>query len=268
MVFGFGGSGDKYEALNPSGEPVQLDMSSGMSKLAGLDRIEVKQRMSKLEAMCSLWESKNKYDIYDGGSQIFYAEEKTGCCCRQVQNTLPDCAPIQVDIDYVGGWTRTTDYGAFKMKKDFTCVMCCINRPVVEVLDKEDNKIGSIKDPCPLCPTNMTFDVRDHNGDVILSAASGICQWGLCCPCPLGPCKTVEFPITDSDGNQVGVMTKKMKGLMKMCLCSSCFEDVENYTVAMKDVDNPRAKALLMALAIFTDFRYFQNTGTDEVAPE
>merc|ERR1712039_761422 len=209
-------------------------------------------------------ESKNKYDVYSGRSRIFYAEEKTGCCCRQVQNTFPDCAPFEVEIDHLG-WT-SNDNGVLKLKKGCSCACCCINRPVVEVFDKDDNKIGSIRDPCAMCPTNMNFAIRDHNDSILLSAESGCCQWGICCPCPLGPCKTVEFPIKDNDGNQVGIMVKKMKGFLKMCLCSWCFDDVENYRVEFKDVGDPRAKALLMALAIFTDFRYFSNSGDDASA--
>jgi len=242
---------------------MQIEMSSALKKLGNCDQVYVKQRMSKTELLtCDCWEARNKYDVYNGRSKIFYAEEKTGCCCRQVQRTLPDCAPFDVDIDYTGGWT--TEHDVFNLKKDFSCVCCCINRPVVYMYDKEKNLVGSIRDPCPFCPSNMTFTVRDHEDNGILYAESGLCQWGLCCPCPCGPCKKVDFPIKDNDGNQVGNLQKRMKGLLKMCFCSWCFDDVENYMVDFKDVNDPRSKALLMALAIFTDFRYFNNTGDDD----
>jgi len=133
------------------------------------------------------------------------------------------------------------------------------------MFDKQGHKIGSIKDPCALCPGNMTFEIRDHNDEALLYAESGLCQWGLCCPMPCGPCKKVEFPVKDTSGNQVGTMEKHMKGCLKTCLCSMCYEDVENYKVYAKNVKDARAKTLLMGLAIFTDFRYFSNTGDDEV---
>jgi len=47
-----------------------------------------------------------------------------------------------------------------------------------------------------------------------------------------------------------------------------CYEDVENYKVYAKNVKDARAKTLLMGLAIFTDFRYFSNTGDDAGASE
>jgi len=264
-MFGFGGGSDgELAVLNASGAPAQISMPGAMKKIAECDELLVKQRVAKLEQLCSCWESRNKYDIYSGRSRIFFAEEKTGCCCRQVQTTLPDCAPFEVDIDFLGMTSYTTENTALKMKKDCGCTCCCINRPEVEMFDNKGFKIGSIKDPCPLCPGNMNFDVRDHEGNVLLYAESGMCQWGLCCPCPCGPCKTVEFPVKDPDGNQVGMMTKHMKGFLKMMCCSSCFEDVENYKIYSKNIKDPRAKTLLMGLAIFTYFRYFSNTGDDD----
>lgn len=258
MVFGIGGGSSKYEALNPNGGKVEVDLPSGID----VDSINVKQRFSKLESMFSFWEAKNKYDIYAGRSRIFYAEEKTGCCMRQFQTVCPDCAPLTVDVT-ADNWVN--DKLAFRYKKECGLVCCCICRPVVEVTDAHGNKIGSIKDPCALCPTNMTFDISDHNGEHLISAESGVCQWGLCCPFPVGPCKSVEFPLKDKDGNQVGKMTKNMKGCMKMMCCSWLFEDVESYKIEFKHgnkhVADTRVKSLVMALAIFTDFRYFSNTG-------
>ncbi|CAK0792648.1 unnamed protein product [Prorocentrum cordatum] len=181
---------------------------------------------------------------------------------RQFQNTCPDCAPFEVDVDMVGYISNTSK--VFHYKKDCSLVCCCFCRPVVQVFDEHGNKIGSIRDPMAICPTNMTFDVRDHQDNHLLHAESGVCQWGLCCPFPVGPCKSVDFPLKDGDGNIVGMMQKRMKGLFKMCFCSWCFEDVENYKIEFKKVEDARTKALIMALAIFTDFRYFSNTGDDD----
>jgi len=268
MVFGWGSSGgSQYEAVNKSGQSVMVDISSAMKTLDGKSDICVKERVQRLNALtCGCWESAHKYDVYSGrsgsGSRIFYAEENSGCCCRQVQTMCPDCAPIEVHIDEIGYISNTDN--AFKLKKDWSCTFCCINRPVIYMYDKGGNKMGSIRDPCPLCPTNMTFDIRDHEDNFLLHAESGICQWGLCCPCPCGPCKSVDFPVKDSSGNQVGTMEKRMKGLLKMLVCSWCFEDVENYRIEFSKVEDPRQKALLMGLAIFTDFRYFSSTGDDD----
>lgn len=266
-MFGFGGgggSGGDFAVLNASGAPAQIDMPAAVKKIGSLDSFEVKQRVPKLENLISCWESRNKYDVYDGSSRIFYAEEKTGCCCRQVQASCPDCAPFEVEMDHLG--YVTNDSGALVMKKECGCTFCCINRPVVEMFDKKGFKIGSIKDPCACCPGNMTFDLRDHEDNIIYQAESGSCQWGICCPLPCGPCKTVEFPVKDTNGEQVGRMEKHMKGCFKMCCCAWLFEDVENYKIYANKMSDERGKALLMGLAIFTDFRYFSNTGEEGAA--
>jgi len=274
MVFGFGaggggGGGDKFEVLNSKGQPEQIQMTTALKALQGVDRIEVKQRMSKLEFLtCDCWESKNKYDVIANGKKMFYAHETTGCCMRQFQNCFPDCAPWDVKIDYTGGWTPGGET-AYHMKKDCSyCTFLCFNRPVTEVTDAAGNLVGTIVDPCACIPTNMTFTIRDPNGTGVLWAQSGCCQWGICCPLPCGPCKYVDFPVKDASGNQVGQLRKQMKSCFKM-LCLSCFfEDVENYKIDFEGVKDPRNKAMLMALAVFTDFRYFHNVADDDVPVE
>jgi len=218
------------------------------------------------------WESKNKYDVMtDSGSKIFYAHETTGCCMRQIQTMFPDCAAFNVNIEYRGGMFSSATGGetAFKMVKDCTyCTFLCFNRPVTKVYDSSGNLLGSIKDPCACIPTNMTFTVNDADGNGVIWAESGCCQWGICCPMPCGPCKHVDFPLKDRSGSNVGKMRKKMKGCFKMMCCSICFDDVENYKISFEGVRDPRQKALVMALAIFTDFRYFSNTGDDDIPVE
>jgi len=268
MMSWFGGGSDKYEIQNAHGQPVQVEMTKPLKCLADLDRIEVKQRTSKLELLtCDCWESNNKYDVYNSSKKrIFYAHETTGCCMRQFQSFFPDCAPWDIDIDYTEGWGSGET--AYKMKRDCTpCTCLCINRPLTEITDKSGKKLGSIRDPCAVCPTNMTFTIRDENDENILSAESGCCQWGICCPMPCGPCKSVEFPVKDTSGKTVGHLQKRMKGCFKMMCCSMCFEDVENYKIDFADVQDPRQKALIMALALFTDMRYFHNNEDEDDVP-
>jgi len=248
----FGGRGGGDSGLSPE-----------LQCLQSADSISVRQRINKCEILtCNCFESGNKYDVYQGRNKIFYAHETTGCCVRQWQNCFPECASWELSIDHVGGQDE-----AFKMTKPCTpCTFLCINRPVTKVTDADGNVLGSIRDPCACIPTNMTFDVQDETGEPLLHARSGCCQWGICCPMPCGPCRTVEFPVYDLDGTEVAMMQKRMKGCMKMFCCSMCFDDVENYKVSFSDVKDARTKALLMALAIFTDYRYFSNTDTEDAA--
>merc|ERR1719343_728793 len=134
---------------------------------------------------------------------MYYAHETTPCCMRQLQKPCPDCASWEVEIDYLG--SDGQQEAAYKMTKACTpCTFLCINRPVTYVYDYDGNLLGGIKDPCAIIPTNMTFEIQDENGDAMYWAESGCCQWGICCPFPCGPCKTVEFPIKDTNGKSVG----------------------------------------------------------------
>jgi len=264
----FGGGGDAsgtYDAINASGETMQMEMTPALKALGETDRLYIKQRMAKCEVLtCNCFESKNKYDVYSGSSVVFHAHETTSCCLRQLQTPCPECAGWDIDIDYVGPGSNQD--GAFRMTKACTpCTFLCINRPVTYIYDHSGTELGSIRDPCALIPANMTFSVQDENREELLRAESGCCQWGICCPLPCGPCRTVEFPIVDKDGSNVGELQKSMKGCIKMCCCSFCFDDMENYKVDMGGVKDLRSRALLMSLAIFTDFRYFNNTTVDEV---
>jgi len=261
--FGGGGGGnDMYQTLNAKGDPtpLQIKMTHALKALEGTDQVQIKQRLAKCEMLtCNCFESKNKFDVYKGREVIFYGHETTACCVRQCQTMCPDCASFEFQIDYVGRDGPVE--GALTMTKACSpCTFLCINRPVTYVRDQDGVLLGSIRDPCALIPANMTFQVQDENGEDMYRAESGCCQWGICLPLPCGPCRTVEFPLVDANnGNTVGEVQKSMKGCFKMCCCSFCFDDLENYKVTFGDVKDLRSRALLMALAIFIDFRYFNN---------
>lgn len=269
--FGGGNKGPPegmYEAINARKEPMQLKMTRALRKLGEVNNLHIKQRMGKCEVLtCNCFESKNKYDVYDGSEKIFYAHETTSCCLRQLQTPCPECAGWDIDIDYVGG--DGEEAPAYRMTKSCTpCTFLCINRPVTYVYDEDGTEIGSIKDPCALIPMNMTFSVRDENREELVSADSGCCQWGMCFPLPCGPCRTVEFSVVDNNGDSVGHLQKSMKGCFKMMCFSMCFDDLENYKVSFSGVKDTRTRALLMALAIFTDFRYYNNQDDVDVPAE
>lgn len=199
----------------------------------------------------------NKYKIMSGGREIFFAVEKTDCLTRQVKQCLPDCAPWNLDIMYTeGGYNQP----AFTMKRDWTCTCCCFNRPVVVMQDATTGRpIGSITDPFACC--DLTFAIRDPEDNVMIKANGGCCQWGLCCPLPCGPCAEVEFPLEDANsGNQIGRLKKKVPGCLHWLLAP----DVDHFDVDLGAVADPNWKALVMGLAIFMDFRYFNENPNDD----
>jgi len=209
-------------------------------------------------------EMANKYEIYGQNrgaelseTHLFYAVEETDFCTRQVKSCCPDCAPWNVSIFYTEGGQQQL---ALKLERPCTFTCCCFNRPTVEVKNVVSGQVmGSLVDPFACC--NLTFSVQDPQQNLLLKANGGCCQWGLCCPLPCGPCAEVHFDIEKPDGgDSIGHIKKKVPGCCKWLIAS----DVENYKVDFGSVKEPRLKAMLMALTIFIDFRYFNDNKNDD----
>eukprot|EP00916_Digyalum_oweni_P017952 GHVL01029848.1.p1 GENE.GHVL01029848.1~~GHVL01029848.1.p1 ORF type:complete len:157 (-),score=17.32 GHVL01029848.1:193-663(-) len=134
-----------------------------------------------------------------------------------------------------------------------TCTCLCFNRPKMTINEATGMVLGSVVDPWACC--DLTFKILDPQDELVLKATGGCCQWGLCCSLPCGPCKTVEFDIKDpSSGQEVGKITKTVPSCLKFCVT-----DADNYSLEFGNVASPQYKALLVTLAIFMDFRYFDS---------
>lgn len=239
------------------------DVPAHLQCLIRHSKMEVREKASMSEAFSAVLgkeiELGNKYRILaeGGAEELFFAAEETSCCMRQAKLCAPDCAPWKLNILYTQGATPQLVY---RMEREWTCTCCCFNRPVLTVTDvTTDQKIGSIKDPFSCC--NLTFHIRDPKDDDVLRAKGGCCQWGFCCPLPCGPCAQVNIPVCDvATGSQVGHLQKRVPGCCKWLFAP----DVDNYKIDFGGVLDPQRKAMLLGLAIFTDFRYFnENRNAD-----
>lgn len=232
--------------------------------LKKLKKMEIREKASFIEALTAVMgaeiEMANKYEIFSGqGKPIFFAGEETSFCKRQMKNYCADCSPWDVDILYIENGAQRN---AFKLERPWTCTCCCFNRPVVDVKDAASGEsIGSLRDP--FACFDLTFSIRDPADppETVLKASGGCCQWGLCCPLPCGPCAEVNFEIQDPAGEKVGELSKKVPGCCKFLFAS----DVDNYKVDFDKVEKPELKAMLMALVIFIDFRYFSDNRNDNL---
>lgn len=255
-MFGFGGQ-----------PAAPMATGSAMDYLAALDTVncvQIKEKVNLVEAATAILgqeiEMANKYKIKDRetGQELFYIVENTDCCKRQMKQLCGDCAPWSADVMYTGNGQMVH---IMKMERPSTCTCCCLNRPVMRITDAQTgNELGSVQDPCTFC--NLAFTVRDEQENAIVTANGGCCQWGLCCPLPCGPCAKVEFQLQDADsGSDIGMLTKKVPGILKFFFAP----DVDNYHVEFTDPSawNGKKKALMMALAIFMDFRIFSDNKND-----
>jgi hypothetical protein len=206
-------------------------------------------------------EMANKYSVRDkmSGQQLFYVVEQTDCCTLQLKQCLGDCAAWSVDILWTGHGDAER---AIHMERPWTCTCCCFNRPTVNIVDVNSGEdIGSITDPCNCCGMDLT--AKDSDGNALFKAAGGCCQLGVCCPLPCGPCSKIEYEIQDMESVPIGLLTKKVPGCCKFFFAP----DVDNYILeyGVSDIwSDPANKAVMVAMAIFMDFRYFSENPNDE----
>jgi len=230
--------------------------------MSNFEGLQIKEKANKIEAITALIgqeiEMPNKYRIFDqtGERELFYAVEKTDFITRQLKQCFPSCSPWSVDIFYTETGDRTL---AYHLERPWSFTAFGLNRPVVDVIDvPAGRKIGKITQPCTCF--NMSFAITNEDGAIPLTVDGGCCQPGLCCPLPCGPCSVVHFDVLDAKAQPVGSLKKKLPG------CCSWFfaPDVDNYHLDFPRVPEAKNRVLLMALAIFMDFRYFSNNKNDE----
>jgi len=226
-----------------------------MQMLGPCKKVKIKEQVRVVEAITAALgaevEMANKYSIVDDyGNEIFFAVEQTDFCTRQLKQCLPDCTSWNLDILY-------QDQPAFRLERPWTATCCCLNRPVMTISDVNGTEIGEIEDPCTFC--SLRFHARDPSGEELFSVDGGCCQWGLFCPIPCGPCAKVNFDILSPDGDQIGEIEKKIK-----CCKWMVADDVDNYKIEFGGVQHPAHKVLLIALAIFMDFKYFNDNSADD----
>lgn len=235
---------------------MQQPMADGYALLNGMGKCEVQEKVLWGEVLGAVIGVEvnfgNKYKVFDENkNEVFLIAEQTDCCTMQMKRgCCQDCVGWNADIINIYGGQRTN---FLHMQRDFTLTCCCLNRPVMDLHDvASGNKIGSLRDPFACC--DLTFNMMDPEGKDVLAAKGGCCQWGLCCPLPCGPCASVSFELVDiASGDKVGEITKKVPSCCKFLIDS----EVDNYQVDFNAVTNPQWKALVMALTVFIDFRYF-----------
>lgn len=239
---------------------------TGMQHLMMLPAVDIQEKANVIEEVTAMLgmeiEFANRYHVLDrAGNKLFYAVESTDCLKRQMQNSCcRDCVAWDVDVFYTPPQALHQTFVKLSRPCQFSC--CCLSRPVAEVVDQTTNqKLGSFRDPCTCCQLN--FQIRDAEDRDVLRVNGGFCcfQPGFWCPLPCGPCSEVSFRVEDvENGQQVATISKHVPSILSWCFAP----DVDNYKVEFEKVQAPQWKALLISLAIFMDFRYFNtNRNTD-----
>ena len=94
----------------------------------------------------------------------------------------------------------------------------------------------------------MNNFVYDHNDTLKYKVEGSVCQIGMCCPC----CGAVEFPVTNTNGQAVGLVSKRFDGLSEICLGTNKF------TIDFPPEADANDRKLLLAATMLVDLQYFE----------
>eukprot|EP01066_Platyproteum_vivax_P014864 Platyproteum_vivax@DN6636_c0_g1_i2.p1 len=234
---------NQMEMGKPMGEVVvgipQIGMPvDGYSVLAGQSKVIIKEKMKNAYSICT-----------PGGPELFVATENSSC--REKSFCIKDCKALHFDISMFPGSGMPVNI--WHAERSCMCSFCCFKRPTLHVTDAlSGNGLATIVDPFAC---NPTFNVQDDSRETVLRARGGCCQCGMWFACGCGPCAKVSFTVEDAkSGDQIGAITKVVPGC-----CKFLISDADNYEVEFGAVSNPQWKAIVVILAIFMDFRYFDN---------
>lgn len=167
----------------------------------------------------------------------------------------------------VPGAAANTDAPFLYLDRPFAFDIMCVNRPQVDVYDMRGGaqvKIGVISDP--FAWVDMTFGI--HLGPTatkddapILKVKGAACQPGavcqLCGLCCGRQCQEAYLEVVDpNDGERtVAFITKGWAGGLQ-----EMFTSANSYYIDFGEVRDPTCKGLLLATALFVNYRFFEGS--------
>jgi len=211
--------------------------------------VRVMQLQRKRDA-CSC-DFNNMYVVMNSqGQPVFFVQENSTCiernCCSG------ECKAWRLDVALLGPQGVDGPMTPFAhLERPFTCTICCLNRPQVEVTEVPSGKpIGTLTDPWACCALNTTVDLPGTGP--ILKANAGICQPGMFCPCPGF---TIDFPVMDY------LTLQNVANITKVWtmgdICPLCSKEWSTLDVSFGAAQDPNSKMLLMSTALFLQLAWF-----------
>uniref|UniRef100_A0A7S1RHR7 Phospholipid scramblase n=1 Tax=Alexandrium catenella TaxID=2925 RepID=A0A7S1RHR7_ALECA len=249
--------------MQPGGSMVAYSgYSDPWDLLKTLKGVKIKEKVQLAEVLIG-FEMPNKYMLSDPstGKDLFIAAEKSddmmGMLGRQMFEG--DQRPFNMEVALLSDKGQIPQ-PFLKMERPFKCTCCCFQRPEVFVTNAQSGEqIGSVVDPFACCM--MTFDIKDSAGIPVMEINHNPCSCALCCwGCPCG-CQEVDFEVKDkTGGHTVGHIKKQFRMEEAISMMTGVGCDADTYLVDFDQVEVPDWKAIILATALFLDYRFF-NTG-------
>lgn len=240
-----------------------VDRSSAAQAMAVIDGYDGDARWTAYRIMA---------DKTLAGSTILYSVEKTRALFRH--DVLCYRPAWQVEMRAVTPDNVAERAYLIDRPASFTC--CCFYKPTIDVFDVRGlvasahffpddgpslrdagQRIASFNDPWAIC--DLRFRIQDDQGDEQLFVTASGFQPALCCPCTFPPCASVDFEVSNQDGEEVGVYEKSVPMCSKWCGAAS--QEFDGYSIRFAGSDGKVAdvnmKLALVALGLYIDFRFF-----------
>jgi Scramblase len=205
-------------------------------------------------------ELENTYSIMDideqRGATLFKAKEKSSCCSRNF--TSGESRPFNIKIEN----QLDRDRICIWLEKPQTCTILCANRPTLEVyvVNETTNAkiyLGKVIDPYDFC--EFSFEVRDHNDQIVYTLHTPKCQQAMLCPTmPCNECKKVDFDVRDAAKNSVTIAKRRGKGLL-----SNLYSDADLFELNFTPTMPWNHRVLLFSTILFIDFMMFDTNASD-----
>jgi hypothetical protein len=197
-------------------------------------QIIVKQVKEMFEIVLN-WETANKYALYDSESNKigFAAERSHGIFHKIIRNIMRSHRSISMDV-----WDKD-DRHVLTGHRPWYFFFSDLN-----VRTHDERLIGDIKTRFGFL--KRKYDLSDSQGRVFASIESY--RW-----------KLWTFTIFDSNGNEMGVITKKWGGLLK-----EVFTDADQFTIDFSRFNwTEEQKAILLFSCLSVDLDFFEdNSGS------
>lgn len=179
------------------------------------------------------------------------------------QNSGPSMQQVMTGL--VPGCAANNDAPFLYLDRPFAIDCCCLNRPKVDVFDVRGTatvKLGIISDP--FAWMDMTFGIHigpnaQESDPPALIARGAACQPGavckLCGVCCGRTCREAYLEVVDPNDKDrtVAFITKGWAGGAQ-----EIFTSANSFYVDFGEVKDPACKALLLATALFLNYRFFE----------
>ncbi|RWS22397.1 phospholipid scramblase 1-like protein [Leptotrombidium deliense] len=211
----------------------------GMEPLLDANHLLIKQELELFEAFTG-YETSNKYWITNSfGQNLFLAVEESECLTRQCAGSL---RPFTIHIKDHANNTVAQVYRP--MRCDTCCCPLCLQE--IEVMAPPGITIGWVKQALTCCyPKFYVKDKKRKENKLVIKGPLWTCS---CCY------SDVEFDVHDSEGKQIGKITKHWSGFFKEVLT-----DADLFGIHFPELLDIDLKITLLGTVLLIDYMFFED---------